>query len=80
MSEKERRNTNDREDIKEISDVGNSRKEKEIGIEKSEKPIILKAEAYKTIILYSSRYANSAIPEEDWKEIYGILIGYTDDD
>ncbi len=82
MSEKERRNTNDREDIKEISDVGNSRqeKEKEIGIEKSEKPIILKAEAYKTIILYSSRYANSAIPKEDWKEIYGILIGYTDDD
>jgi proteasome lid subunit RPN8/RPN11 len=44
------------------------------------KPVILKAEAYKTIILYASRYANQAIPSEDWKEIYGLLIGYRDDD
>ncbi|MHA1150576.1 MAG: Mov34/MPN/PAD-1 family protein [Promethearchaeota archaeon] len=47
---------------------------------KYEKPIILTAEAYKTIILYASRYANQAIPPEEWKEIYGILIGYTDDE
>ena len=44
------------------------------------KPVVLKAEAYKTIILYASRYANQAIPSEDWKEIYGLLIGYYDDD
>ena len=44
------------------------------------KPVILKAEAYKTIILYASRYANQAIPSENWKEIYGLLIGYRDDD
>ena len=42
------------------------------------KPVVLKAEAYKTIILYASRYANQAIPSEDWKEIYGLLIGYYD--
>ena len=44
------------------------------------KPVFLKAEAYKTIILYASRYANQAIPPEDWKEIYGLLIGYYDDE
>jgi proteasome lid subunit RPN8/RPN11 len=44
------------------------------------KPVIIKAEAYKTIILYASRYANQAIPPKNWKEIYGILIGYSDDD
>ncbi|MFX1239512.1 MAG: hypothetical protein ACFE8P_17555 [Promethearchaeota archaeon] len=48
--------------------------------EKISKPVIIKAEAYKTIILYASRYANNSIPPEEWKEIYGILIGYTDDD
>lgn len=44
------------------------------------KPVIIKAEAYKTIILYASRYSNQAIPPKDWKEIYGILTGYSDDD
>ncbi|MFX1413595.1 MAG: hypothetical protein ACFFA2_07105, partial [Promethearchaeota archaeon] len=44
------------------------------------KPVIIKAEAYKTIILYASRYANQAIPPKDWKEIYGILTGYSDND
>jgi len=44
------------------------------------KPVVLKAEAYKTIILYASRYANQALPSEDWKEIYGLLIGYYDDE
>jgi proteasome lid subunit RPN8/RPN11 len=48
--------------------------------EKIGKPVILKAEAYKTIILYASRYANDMIPPKDWKEIYGILIGYSDND
>ncbi|MFW9821997.1 MAG: hypothetical protein ACFFE4_03635 [Candidatus Thorarchaeota archaeon] len=47
---------------------------------KIEKPVVVKAEAYKTIILYASRYANRSIPPENWKEIYGVLIGYTDDD
>ncbi len=48
--------------------------------EKMGKSVIVKAEAYKTIILYASRYANKVIPPKDWREIYGILIGYDDDD
>ena len=44
------------------------------------KPVVIRAEAYKTIILYASRYANRSIPPENWKEIYGILIGYADDE
>ncbi len=46
---------------------------------KIEKPVVIKADAYKTIILYASRYANQAIKPEDWKEIYGVLIGSATD-
>ncbi len=55
----------------------------QIEMQKPEDPgklIIVEAEAYKTIILYASRYANQYIPSKDWKEIYGILIGRADDD
>ncbi len=48
--------------------------------EKIGKPVVIKADAYKTIILYASRYANQAIKPEDWKEIYGVLIGNTTDE
>jgi proteasome lid subunit RPN8/RPN11/tetratricopeptide (TPR) repeat protein len=48
--------------------------------EKTEKPVILTADAYKTIILYASRFANKAINPSEWKEIYGILIGHTNND
>lgn len=47
---------------------------------KESKPVIIQAEAYKTIILYASRFANKEIPKADWKEIYGILTGYVDED
>ena len=46
---------------------------------RSDKKVILSAEAYKTIILYSTRYANASIPKEQWREIYGILIGTSDE-
>ncbi|MHA1758463.1 MAG: hypothetical protein ACTSVV_16980 [Promethearchaeota archaeon] len=72
-----------KDSIEEKNDVSLNQKEEKTE-EKEEqkygKPVIIKAEAYKTIILYASRYANPAIPPKDWKEIYGILIGYTDDD
>ena len=48
--------------------------------EKTIKPVVIKADAYKTLILYASRYANQAIKPEEWKEIYGVLIGTTTDD
>ena len=51
----------------------------EKSVERSEKPIIITAEAYKTIILYANRFANAGIPKSQWKEVYGILIGYSDD-
>ncbi|MFX1309146.1 MAG: hypothetical protein ACFE8C_05550 [Promethearchaeota archaeon] len=49
-------------------------------LEKVSKPVVIRADAYKTIILYASRYANKSIPPEEWKEIYGILIGKSDKD
>jgi len=55
-------------------------KEKERDENRNNKPVLIKAEAYKTIILYASRYANKSIPNEEWKEIYGILVGYSDED
>ncbi|MFX1256714.1 MAG: hypothetical protein ACFFAN_02560 [Promethearchaeota archaeon] len=47
---------------------------------KTNKPVIIRAEAYKTIILYANRYSNESIRPKDWKEIYGILIGYSNED
>jgi len=45
-----------------------------------EKKVIIHAAAYKSIILYSTRYANPAIARDQWKEIYGILIGIISND
>jgi proteasome lid subunit RPN8/RPN11 len=70
-------------DIKETIENSEENNETILQEEKEQiktKPIILAAEAYKTIILYASRYANHSLPAKDWKEIYGILTGYTDDD
>ena len=61
----------------EIEDNKNLEEKQEV---KLGKPVVIRAEAYKTIILYASRYANRSIPPETWKEIYGILIGYADDE
>ncbi len=41
-----------------------------------QKTVIIQASAYKSVVLYASRYANPSIPQPDWKEIYGIMIGY----
>jgi proteasome lid subunit RPN8/RPN11 len=48
--------------------------------ERKGKAVVIEAQAYKTIILYASRYANKSLPKEEWKEIYGVLIGHTDKD
>ncbi|MFW9829919.1 MAG: hypothetical protein ACFFEY_20285, partial [Candidatus Thorarchaeota archaeon] len=80
------------EDIKKPEKKDESKKEKAaVQLEKGEikeeeqiktknKPVIIRADAYKTIILYASRYANKSIPPEQWKEIYGILIGTSDEE
>lgn len=65
-----------------LESVEGEEEEEEEDIEEGadEKAVVIEAEAYKTIILYASRYANKSIPKEDWKEIYGVLIGHTDQD
>jgi proteasome lid subunit RPN8/RPN11 len=73
-----RDNRNKEQQLEEADVERRSNEEKEIQLNR--KPVIINAEAYKTIILYASRYANQSIPQADWKEIYGILTGHTDDD
>ncbi|UCD01156.1 MAG: hypothetical protein JSV23_09775 [Promethearchaeota archaeon] len=80
MSEKPKNVNNNEESKKENSELkrGEEKPAEEKEQEKLSKPIVIRAEAYKTIILYASRYANKSIPPEQWKEIYGILVGYSD--
>jgi proteasome lid subunit RPN8/RPN11 len=40
--------------------------------------VILNKKVYNTIIASATRFCNPRIPEEDWLEIYGILIGRLD--
>jgi len=40
--------------------------------------VILNKQVYRTIIASGTRFCNARIPEEDWLEIYGILIGKLD--
>lgn len=79
MSDNIERSKNGDKSGEKDSELEREKEPKEI-IKKSSKPVIIQAEVYKTIILYASRYANNAIPEKDWKEIYGVLLGYSDDD
>ncbi|MFX0104374.1 MAG: hypothetical protein ACFE75_02645 [Candidatus Hodarchaeota archaeon] len=77
------KNTNDNEDSDKQSLESNTQDEEikdEIELEKIDKPVVIRADAYKTIILYASRYANKSIPPEEWKEIYGILVGTSDEE
>ena len=80
---KELENTDDEKDTEDNNSESISNKNSLLNEEKKEKfgkPVVIKADAYKTIILYASRYANQAIKPEDWKEIYGVLIGTTTND
>ncbi len=75
--ELERKKSNDLNN-QQTKDIESQENESVVAVKS--KPVIVQAEAYKTIILYASRYANKEIPKADWKEIYGILTGYVDDD
>lgn len=37
--------------------------------------VYLDADAFKSIILFAKRYASENIPEHEWKEVYGFLVG-----
>jgi proteasome lid subunit RPN8/RPN11 len=73
-------NNENSKDEKSISKPENEDIKEEEQITKTYKPVVIRADAYKTIILYAGRYANKSIPPEEWKEIYGILIGTSDEE
>ncbi|MFX1322295.1 MAG: hypothetical protein ACFFAQ_11705, partial [Promethearchaeota archaeon] len=81
MSEEfERKNEDKKEPVKQRELEAEKEYNEKNEVQLNRKPVIISADAYKTIILYASRYANQSVPQKDWKEIYGILTGYTDDD
>jgi len=41
-------------------------------------PVLLTLKAYKRIVGYAIRYANDDIKPDEWREVYGILIGSID--
>ncbi len=48
-------------------------------MDKNHKTIKISKESYEKIIRHSTNYANSSIPEDQWKMVYGLLSGYSDD-
>ena len=48
-------------------------------MDKNSKPAVISAESYERIILHSCRHANTGIPEDEWKMVYGLLSGYSND-
>ncbi|NHI91444.1 MAG: hypothetical protein EAX96_03005 [Candidatus Lokiarchaeota archaeon] len=57
-----------------ISDAKAPSKIKEAG------KLKLSLDAYQTIVLHATRFANEKIPIDSWKEIYGFLIGTIEGD
>ncbi|MBD3350096.1 MAG: hypothetical protein GF364_01260 [Candidatus Lokiarchaeota archaeon] len=41
--------------------------------------IYISKDAYRRMVLYGSRYANKYMNEKEYREVYGILIGYLDE-
>ncbi len=66
----------DHEKWNEICDIPHIRK---LPRYEGDKMIYISAEAYSSIVLYATRYANDSIPRNRWNEIYGILIGKISD-
>ena len=77
MSKELKKNDEEPEDDKSDEKTEDTLQSDDLPQERIGKPVVVKADAYKTIILYASRYANQAIKPEEWKEIYGVLIGST---
>ncbi|NVM30596.1 MAG: Mov34/MPN/PAD-1 family protein [Candidatus Helarchaeota archaeon] len=41
--------------------------------------VIIQFQAYKDIVLHSTRFANPGINQNQWREVYGFLVGKIDD-
>lgn len=48
-------------------------------MDKNLKPVKVSIDSFEKIILHSYKYANSKIPDDEWKMVYGLLSGYSDD-
>ncbi|KKK87414.1 hypothetical protein LCGC14_2753510, partial [marine sediment metagenome] len=77
MSKELKKNDEEPKDDKSNEKIEDTLQSDDLPQKRIGKPVVVKADAYKTIILYASRYANQAIKPEEWKEIYGVLIGST---
>ncbi|MFX0048804.1 MAG: Mov34/MPN/PAD-1 family protein [Candidatus Hermodarchaeota archaeon] len=45
------------------------------GIDPAESPVFISYNAYRRIVGYAMRYGNNDLPQRNWREVYGILIG-----
>ena len=45
------------------------------GIDPAKSPIFISYNAYRRIFGYAMRYGNDDLPQRNWREVYGILIG-----
>ncbi|NVM17347.1 MAG: Mov34/MPN/PAD-1 family protein [Candidatus Lokiarchaeota archaeon] len=45
------------------------------GIDPAVSPIFISYNAYRRIVGYAMRYGNEDLPQRNWREVYGILIG-----
>jgi proteasome lid subunit RPN8/RPN11 len=45
------------------------------GIDPAKSPIFISFNAYRRIVGYAMRYGNDDLPQRNWREVYGILIG-----
>lgn len=65
--------TSDSDDIIEIS----TREHyiKRVGSDPAESPIFISYNAYRRIVGYAMRYGSDDLPQRNWREVYGILIG-----
>jgi proteasome lid subunit RPN8/RPN11 len=45
------------------------------GINPPESPVTISYNAYRRIVGYAMRYGNDELPQRNWREVYGILIG-----
>lgn len=49
-----------------------------VGRNKKEGRLLLHEAAYHAIVVSCTRFANRNIPNDDWREVYGLMIGYVD--
>ncbi|MHA1342292.1 MAG: Mov34/MPN/PAD-1 family protein [Promethearchaeota archaeon] len=49
-------------------------------INEGPKKVFISREAYERIVIYSSRYARREMSPKEYREVYGILVGYLDEE